>query len=406
MSSPAGTSTGLRLLVFTTLFPRPSAPQHGVFVWERIKWWQRETGGKAVVVAPVPWVPDALARGAYAGFRDTPAEEELEGTRVLHPRYLLLPKVGMSSAPLTLARAGMGAVKKLLREGERFDLIDAHYLYPDGVAAARIAARVELPLVVTARGTDLSLIPNYAIPRRWLRWMLGRADAFICVSDALREAALPLCEGLHDPYVIKNGVDLAKFRRVPPAEARAALGWPDDRRIVLSVGHLIERKGHHHLIAAAPRLAADVCVKIVGTGPLDEELRRQAREAGVADRVEFVGRLAHEELHRAYSAADLTVLLSSREGLPNVLFESLACGTPMLATRIWGTPELINRPEVGTLVDDVSPESIAARVTEMLARDWDSDLMRRHVEPCSWVRTARAMTEVFDDVLRRRASRR
>ncbi|MEM7310078.1 MAG: glycosyltransferase [Planctomycetota bacterium] len=394
----------MRLLVFTTLFPRPQAPQHGVFVWERIRWWRSETGGDAVVVAPVPWVPRALARGSYADLGDVPAEEEREGVRVLHPRYALLPKVGMSSAPWTMARAGLRAVRSLLDAGERFDVLDAHYLYPDAVAGARIAERVGLPLVATARGTDLSLIPDYAIPRRWLRWMLGRAGALICVSEALRQAALPLCEGRLDPEVIRNGVDLTKFRRVPRAEARAALGWETDERLLVSVGHLIERKGHHHLIAALPRLALDVRVKIVGTGPLEAELRRQAAEAGVADRVDLVGRLDHEALHRAYSAADLAVLLSSREGLPNVALESLACGTPMLATRIWGTPELINTPAVGRLVDDTSPASIAGEAEAMLASTWDHEAIRAHVEPYSWIRTAQRMTEVFERVLAARST--
>ena len=390
----------MRILVFTTLYPRPPAPHHGVFVAERIKTWRRVTGGHAVVVAPVPWIPDALCKGRYAEFRDVPAEEERDGVRVLHPRYPLIPRVGMSSAPLTMASCGMRAVQRLLREGERFDLVDAHYLYPDAVAAARIAARLDLPMVATARGTDLSLIPSYAIPRRWLRWMLRRAGALICVSEALRQAALPLCEPSLDPVVIRNGVDVDKFRRAPRDDAREQLGWSTSHRILVSVGHLIERKGHHHVIAALAEMPDDVTLKVVGEGPLRGELIRQAEEAGVGERVEFVGLLAHDRLHLAYSASDLTVLLSSREGLPNVLLESLACGTPVLATGIWGIPELVSRPEVGRLVDDPGPATVAGAAAELLGGTWDHDLIRRHIEPYSWSRTAEAMTEVFESVLR------
>jgi glycosyltransferase involved in cell wall biosynthesis len=405
----------LRLLVFTTLFPRRGAEHHGVFVLERLRHWLAGSTPaaprEALVVAPVPWVPKPLARGRYAEFRDVPEEERLEAIasggaplRVLHPRFALVPKVSMSVSPLTLAHAGWNCVKQLLAAGESFDLLDAHYLYPDAVAAAAIARRMKLPFVVTARGTDVTLLPQYAVPRHWLRSMLKRASAGIAVADALRVEMAKLAPPSLELVTLSNGVDLSKFRPLPRDEARARLGWPRDRRIVLAVGHLIRRKGQHHLLAALPLLPPDVDVKLVGDGEERGRLLEQAAALGVADRVQLCGRMPHEALHVAYSAADALALLSEREGWANVLLESLACGTPVVATRVFGTPEVLRDPAIGTLLDATEPRSVASALQELLSRPADRARARAYAEGHSWQRTVDGMQALFERVVARRAA--
>lgn len=398
----------MRLLVFTTLFPNPAAPHHGVFVLERLRSWlasaARLPGGEpreAVVIAPVPWVPKALARGRYAAFRDVPLEETRAGVRVLHPRYALLPKVSMSVAPLTLARAGLKCARQLIAAGDRFDLVDAHYLYPDAVAAARIARKLDLPLVVTARGTDVTLIPRHALPRRWLRAMLRRARACVVVAEALKAEVARLAPATLPIVTLRNGVDLGKFRPLPRDDARKELGWRTDRRLVLSVGHLIERKGHHHLVAALPHLPYDVDLKIVGAGEWRQRLQSQVERIGAAARVEFCGTLPHERLHVAYAAADALALLSSREGWPNVLLESMACGTPVVATRAGGTPEIVRDPAVGTLVDSTEPAAVAAAITQLLEPPRDRARVRAFAEQHSWAATVEGLDRLFAQALGR-----
>ncbi len=384
----------MKLLVFSTLFPWPGVPHHGIFVLERLRHYLRSQGGEAVVIAPVPWVPRWLARGRFAIYKDVPWEEMREGIRVLHPRYPLIPKLNMHWAPLSVAWAGLRAWKRLRQEGHSFDLVDAHYLYPDSVAASFVAKRAGLPLVVTARGTDVNLIPRYRIPRRWLRYLLKRASSAITVCDALRQEMKPLHDSGFSVRVLSNGVDLEKFRPIEPGEARRRLGWPASSPVILSVGHLIERKGHHHVIRALRHLPG-VQLKIVGGGEMDGELRRLAEEEQVADRVEFVGTLPHDELRVAYSAADVLNLLSSREGWPNVLLESMACGTPVVATKVWGSPEVVRDSSVGLLVEDPNPEAVAQSVQELLDRPRDRRAVRQYAEQHSWDRTTRGMHEVF-----------
>ena len=116
----------------------------------------------SLVLAPVPWFPSRSQRfGDWAVNARAPAAEIRHGIAIQHPRYPVIPKLGMSVAPWLLYRAMVPHVERLLAEGHRFDAIDAHYVYPDGVAATWLGRRFGLPVVMTARGTDVNLIPRY-----------------------------------------------------------------------------------------------------------------------------------------------------------------------------------------------------------------------------------------------------
>ncbi len=118
-------------------------------------------------MAPTPWFPFTSRRfGDYAVFARVPREEIRHGLHVDHPRYPVLPKIGISVAPLALASAVLPRLRRQLRAGRDFDLIDAHYFYPDGVAAVLLGRAIGRPVVVTARGSDLNLIADHTVPRR------------------------------------------------------------------------------------------------------------------------------------------------------------------------------------------------------------------------------------------------
>ena len=165
-----------KVLLFSTLYPSSVRPGHGIFVETRLRELLKAGGVEARVVAPIPWFPSTHERfGSYARIARTPAAEEWNGIAVLHPRYLLIPKLGMTSAPFAMAAASLGPLRRLIRQGFDFDVIDAHYYYPDGVAAALLAKWLGKSLAITARGTDLNLIPQHALPRRMIRWASTQA---------------------------------------------------------------------------------------------------------------------------------------------------------------------------------------------------------------------------------------
>ncbi|MCL2656746.1 MAG: glycosyltransferase family 4 protein [Betaproteobacteria bacterium] len=388
----------VRTLLFSTLYPSSVRPGHGIFVETRLRELQKLERSETRVVAPVPWFPSSSPRfGAWARFAATPHEEERNGFRVYHPRYLLPPKVGMNIAPLMLALGARATVARLIREGFDFDLIDAHYYYPDGVAAALLARWFGKPFVVTARGTDLSLIPDYPLPRRMILWTAARAEASIGVCEALMQRLGSLGAEGSRLRVMRNGVDLERFKPLPRSECRRELDLPEEGLLLLSIGHLVELKGHHLAIDALAELPG-VRLAIVGGGEMRAELESRAAGLGVADRVTFAGARPNTELRRWFGAADALVLASSREGWANVLLESMACGTPVVATRVGGTPEVVASSEVGELIDEHSGPGIAAGVRALFGRNPSREAIRRYAEGFGWEPTSRAQVELFTQI--------
>jgi glycosyltransferase involved in cell wall biosynthesis len=240
-----------------------------------------------------------------------------------------------------------------------------------------------------------------------IRQALRGCDAVISVCGALRDRMVELGAPAKKISVIPNGVDLELFPLVERAEARAALGLPADAQIVLSVGALKELKGHHVTIEAlqgvlpsSPRAR----LHILGEGPERPALETRIRQRGLGDRVFLVGERPNRELYLWYNAADCFCLASSREGWANVLMESLACGTPVVATNVWGAPEIVTTPEVGLLCAR-EPGDLAAKLQAALARTWDRAAIRAHVAGRTWETVGREVAGVFEGVLVRRASR-
>lgn len=389
----------LRILLFSTLYPSAVRPIHGIFVETRLRELVNSGQVQARVIAPVPWFPFKSSRfGEYALFASTPRFEERNGLQVHHPRYFLPPKVGMNLAPTTLALAALPVARRLIEEGFDFDLIDAHYYYPDGVAAATLARALGKPFTVTARGTDLNQIPEFARPRRLILQTAAQAHASIGVCKALMDRLAELGADSSKLHVMRNGVDLQRFSPVDRAQARALLKLAPAGRLLLSVGHLIERKGHDIAIAALPLLPADVRLAIVGAGPLRQKLEAQARQLGVMERVHFAGTIPQVELKNWYSAADALTLCSSREGWANVLLEAMACGTPVVASNIWGTPEVVSSPDAGVLMPQRSAQGLAQAFGELFAQYPERQATRRHAEQFSWDATTEAQLRVFNDM--------
>jgi len=390
----------LRLLTFSTLFPNAARPNHGVFVENRLRHLVSGGAVHSTVVAPVPWFPSGAACfGDWGRHARAPAEEQRHGILVLHPRYPVLPRVGMSVAPWLLYRA-LRPVLAALQARDAFDAIDAHYLYPDGVAAVWLGRRFGLPVVITARGTDVTLIPRYAVPRRLIGGAIRGAAALISVSDALRQDLIGLGAPPAKVTVLRNGVDTALFQ--PPADraaARAALGLT--RPTLISVGLLIERK-RHHLTIAAMRQLPDFALLIVGEGPEQGRLLALIEQYGLGERVRLLGPRPHAELPGLYGAADASVLASSREGWANVLLESIACGTPVVASNIPGNPEVVRDAAAGLIVGANTPDGIAAAVRRLFAALPERDATRAYAQRLGWEETTAGQLAIFRRLARAR----
>lgn len=378
----------VRVLVFSTLYPNAAQPNHGVFVENRLRATLEHGGLEATVIAPIPYFPTRhQAFGRYAAFARAPRHEVRHGVEVWHPRYAAIPKIGSTWAPEALFRAGLKLARRLQRRGQVFDVIDAHYFYPDGVAAAQLGRALGLPVVITGRGTDLTLIPKDVGPRMRIRWAANEAAAMVTVCEDLRKRLVALGAPAARTLVLRNGVDLELFHTGDRAAARRAMQV--EGFTMLCVGLLIPRKGHELVIRALVD-APDCRLLIAGDGPLRGDLEALARRLKVADRVRFLGEVAHAELPKIYAAADVLVLASSREGWANVLLEAMACGTPVIATDVNGASEIVQGPEAGLLMVERTPECLLASLRRLRSRPPRREETRAYAESFGWERIGRA----------------
>lgn len=393
MTAPAA----IKVLTYTTLYPNSIQEHHGIFVENRLRHLVASGQVDARVIAPVPWFPlGGQAFGRYADFARVPRKETRNGIDVLHPRYPVVPKIGMTLAPFLLYQATKGTIRRVIAAGFDFGLIDAHYFYPDGVAAVLLGRYFKKPVVVTARGTDINLIPRYTLPRQMIRWAANNAAGLVTVCEALKRELTNLGVERERIQVLRNGVDLSVFRLVNRESVRSRLGLHGPT--ILSVGHLIPRKGHDLVIRALTDLV-DVSLLVVGEGSERLSLENLAKELGVDDRVRFAGSIEHERMHEIYGAADALVLASDREGWANVLLESMACGTPVVASNVWGTPEIVRSPAAGLLLPNRNPQTISDSIRTLLQDPPVRAETRVYAEGFDWSQTTQGQVNLFREIL-------
>lgn len=392
----------MKILTFTTLFPNAVHPHHGIFTETTLKHQLATEQVTATVVAPVPWFPSKNSKfGRYSEFARVPRLERRINVDVYHPQYFLPPKVGMNLAPLVLAKAALPVMKKI-EAAEGFDVIDAHYFYPDGVAAVMLGKYLNKPVIVSALGTDINLIPKFRLPRRMILWAGKRSAAMITVCDALKREMVGMGMQSEKIFPLRNGVDLELFHPVDRDQARSDLGI--EGFTLLSVGHLDPRKGHDRTISAM-RYMPGAKLIIVGGGADLLKLQRLAVDEGVSDSVRFVPPVSQAQLRTYFSACDALVLASSREGWANVLLESMACGTPVVASDVWGTPEVVQCPEAGVLIFENSPEGIANGVQRLRNNLPTRSATRAYAEKFGWGSTTAGQIRLFKDAMQQHRDR-
>ena len=399
------------ILLYTNLFPNSENPNYGIFVYRRAQELSRIAGHSVHVIAPVPYFPrwlriprrlQAIPRlSRWLRMSRIPSKEMYGQLNVYHPRYFLVPAISAPFHGFLMFLGSLFLVRRLHAKLQ-FDCIDGHFVYPDGFAAILIGKLLRLPVAVTAHGTDLNVYPQSLFLRPLIRWTLSRADRVICVSRALRAIVSRLREANYGAVMIPNGVDLNSFCPIDRGAARLALGLSPLAEIIVAVAQLIPRKGHQSLIQAVAKLRKEfprLQVFIIGEGYLEEVLRREISALDVERHVFLKGPIKNNELFRWYSAADVTCLPSSGEGMPCALLESLACGTPVVATAVGGTPELIDSEELGVLVQqDVF--SISRGLAKALRTTWSRTALTSRTRGYTWTRTTLEIEKVLADLVK------
>jgi glycosyltransferase involved in cell wall biosynthesis len=356
----------MRVLAITNLYPNPYQSHRAPFNRHQL----RLIGERHPmhVIAPIAWMDELRARRHGAARLPWSRRLELDGLMVDHPSYLYPPGVLRRCYGKLYLWSVRRTFRRVIREF-RPTVILAPWAYPDGWAAVQLGREAALPVVIKVHGSDILLLPQFPCRRAGTEEAVRGADAVIAVSADLRERLIEIGVEPQRIGIVYDGVDTAMFHRGSKAEARQRVGLGDGEPVALFVGNLVPVKGIDVLLDACSVLKArnaPVRLTVIGSGPLQPMLEQQARRLGIANRITFLGSLPQQRIADWYRAADLFVLPSRSEGVPNVLLEASACGIPWIASRVGGIPEITHLGQ-SQLVPPNQPEALAHAMSEITA---------------------------------------
>ncbi|MDT8758847.1 glycosyltransferase [Sphingomonas psychrotolerans] len=370
----------LRVLVLSTLFPDATRPNFGIFVERQTRALAERDEVALRVVAPIGMPPAPLDRlPRYRPTRALPEYEEWRGLQVHRPRFPVYPGTGGRFHARNLVRTLLPLLHEIHRDFP-FDVIDAEFFFPDGVAAIALGRRFDVPVCIKARGSDVHFWGRRPATARQIREAAHAADGLLSVSEAMRDDMTALGLPGERTECIVTGVDFARFASGDRAAAKAAVQV--DGPLILSVGALIPLKGHQILIDAIATLPG-VRLWIAGEGPHRAQLEAQIARLGLGDQVRLLGSVPHAELPTLLVAADAMALASEREGLANAWLEALASGTPVVIPDVGGARQVVRSAVSGRIVAR-TPEAFAAALAELLASPADPAAVRASVAPFTW----------------------
>lgn len=332
-----------RVLVLSHMYPSPADPANGSFVHRHVR--ALVAAGVAVeVVAPVPYVPGVLRWYPRWRSYQTIRTLQLDGISVTYPRYLRPPGRWFHGPAAVSMYLGIRSTVSAIRRRFPFDLIHSHMLVPDGAAAVWLGHDHGVPVVCTARGDDVNIAPKWNVAaRRATAVAITGCDQVVAVSQGLAAAMVSLGQSHRPVRVVYTGTDFVPLA-ADPETSRVQLSLPTERVLLLTVGALYRNKGIFELAAAAARLLGEgipLHVIYVGSGVHEVGLRQELDRLGIAAHVTLAGQVPHSQVGRYMAAADVVVLPSYNEGLPNVLVEAQCMGRPVVATTVGGIPEVV-----------------------------------------------------------------
>ncbi|WP_254063358.1 glycosyltransferase family 4 protein [Rhodanobacter sp. L36] len=378
----------LKILILTNLFPTPWDPLRGAF--------NRQQFERLGARHDVDVLTAVDFRERFGGVR---GNVHVDNVRTDHFVFVYPPRFGRSLHAFTWAISLMlQRWRKLRRSG--YDVLLLSWAYPDAAAASWLARRLKIPYVVKVHGSDLNVAANFRLRRAQIRSALKHAGAVVAVSKALAEKAVTIGADAARVHTIYNGVDSELFAPGEQTEARARLGLSSGAPLLLYVGNLKSTKGCVDLLDAFPALLAqrpDARLIFVGSGASRAELLERAAATGCAERVTLMGAVAHGTLGDWFRAADLLCLPSHNEGVPNVVLEAMACGTPVVATRVGGIPEVVP-DDAGILVPVQDRTALEKALLEATARSWDHARIAAHARGFRWSDNIDRLEQILQSV--------
>lgn len=340
-----------------------------------------------------------------AAYKDLPTEETINGVRII--RVKAKREKEDKSTFLEMFSYLFSAYKYVDRlcKKESFDVCQVFFGIPSGPIGVHLKRKYRIPYVVRFGGGDIPGAQKrfavvYKLLSPFIRNIWKNASALIANSEVLRERALGY-ESRYPVEIIPNGVDVEFFTKGNHQVNKSEI-YGDSAKNILFVSRLIKGKGLQHII---PRMSdiydlTGARLTIVGDGPYREELEKLTSDTNNSNYVSFVGKKNKQELYPYYSEADLFILPSESEGMPNVVLEAMSMGLPIVMTPCGGSKELIEGNGVITDIDSFVDNIVTLLRDESLRMVYGNNSEARVRELFGWRKAADAYISLMEKIIK------
>jgi len=297
------------------------------------------------------------------------------------------------------------AVKKVVEKNNlKFDIVHSHFLWSAGYAGMKIAQEYKVPFVVTGHGYDV-----YSLPFKDKEWnskikeVVDYADEVVTISSFNKKFLEKIVKDEKKIDIVYNGFSPELFYPQEQTLARQELGIDEGKRICVTAGNLIKIKGFCYLIKAVSLLSEkypDIVLYIIGAGQEEFRLKILIKRYKLQDRVFLKGIRPHPEIAKWMNVADLFVISSLKEGAPVVLLESLACGTPVVGTKVGIVEETLDAPKYGLVCNIKDPKGLSRAIEEGLSKSWNKEEIARYGQQFTWAKANEKIVKIYSKLLK------
>jgi teichuronic acid biosynthesis glycosyltransferase TuaC len=402
----------MRVIILSHMYPNKTTPDNGVFIHNQIRHIVK-AGCDVRVVAPIPYSPRVLwFKPKWKSYGEVPQFDNIDGIPVSYPRYFNLPGTWFRRMSYWSIYLGLSKRTDELIKSFKPQIIHAHTATPSGYVGLMLSRKYRIPLVCSLRGSDINVYPHYdKVTMHCTKQVLLTADRIVSVSKALKSAAEKIVSPRREIKVIYNGCNLKEFTfsLKDRLAYREKINISTQEKAVIFVGELKINKGIFELINVLKNLISNYPLLhaiIVGDGPEHSVIKNEVYSGKLNNKIHLVGNQRHSEVYSWLSAADIFVLPTHYEGLPNAVLEAMACNLPVISTDVGGVPEIIDDGKNGILIRARDEDALSRAIEFLINNEETSKRMgilgREKIEyEFSWERSAQKMIDTYNEVVKR-----
>ena len=396
----------MKVLVISHMYPSIFNEIGGIFVHEQVKALVAK-GVKVQVVSPVPWTPFPInyLSSKWKKYSTVPERTVYEGINIWFPRYLTFPRAWFfASSGQRMYRGIKDVVAKIYKEF-KFDLIQAHVALPDGYAGMKVAQKYKKPLIVNIHGQDFqqTIFKNNKCKKN-IEKIINFSEKTIVVSRKLKRIGKKYLEINKDKIiVVPNGIN----REDIYTEKNKNIQDYKDKKVILSVSHLIKTKGidlNTKAIAKLKSKYSNIIYLIIGKGDEKKKLKELVNKLNLQNMVKFIGEVSHHKVMEYMAVCDIFSLPSWNEGFGVVYIEAMAQGKPIIGCQGEGIEDFVENGKTGLLVKPKDVDSLAKALGFLLSNIDEAKIIGERaqkvvLENYTWEKNAEKTIEIYREVL-------